>query len=266
MDAASFHALRDIVRERAGISLAPTKVALVEARVARRLRALGLPDARRYLEYLRADATGAELAEFLDVITTNFTSFFREPDHFTLLADEARRLLAAGKRRLRAWSAACATGEEPWSMAMSLHHALEGRDVDWRVLATDLSHSALAVAEEGRYERERALQVPLALRGRYLLADHDDVDVVEGLRRHVAFRHLNLIEPLPLKGPLDVVFCRNVLIYFDGPTRWTVISQIVRLLAPGGLLVVSHSESLGGQHPGLVMVRPSVYRAVAPPR
>jgi chemotaxis protein methyltransferase CheR len=266
VDSASFHALRGIVHRHSGIHLAATKMALVTARVGRRLRALGLSDVRRYLEYLEADETGAELSELLDAITTHFTSFFREPDHFTLLEAEARRLAAAGQRRLRVWSAACATGEEPWSMAMCLHRALEGVDIDWRLLATDLSRSALAVAEAGRYERERTAPIPPALAARYVRGDGEVRVVDEALRRYVVFGQLNLVEPLPLKGPLDVVFCRNVLIYFDAATRQDVVARIARLLAPGGLLVVSHAESLGSRPPGLEYVRPSVYRAVGADR
>jgi chemotaxis protein methyltransferase CheR len=273
MEPQLFQRFTALAYDKAGIAIRPGKEALVSARVAKRLRALALADAAAYLAYLEADQSGEELLCFLDVISTHFTSFFREPDHFDLLAAELEALLGRGQRRIRLWSAACSTGEEPWSMAMT---ALSVRGVDGadvKILATDIAADTLRQAAAGRYGAARVEPVPAALRARFLdrRADLSDAEgevyeVGRPLRELVSFGRLNLAKPpFPMKGPLDVVFCRNVLIYFDQPTRQRLLSSIEALLAPGGLLCIGHTETLNGIRSRLRMIRPSVFRAPAEP-
>jgi chemotaxis protein methyltransferase CheR len=258
--------------EKAGISIRPGKEALVSARVAKRLRALSLADAAAYLAYLEADRSGEELLCFLDVISTHFTSFFREPDHFDLLARDLEGLLARGQRRIRLWSAACSTGEEPWSMAMTALSVAGVEAADVKILATDIAADTLRQAAAGRYAAARVEAVPPALRSRHLVRrpaaapEDEEYEIGAAARALVSFGRLNLAQPpFPMKGPLDVVFCRNVLIYFDQPTRQRLLSAVESLLAPGGLLCIGHTETLNGIRTGLRMVRPSVFRAPGGP-
>ncbi|HEX7625260.1 MAG TPA: CheR family methyltransferase, partial [Anaeromyxobacteraceae bacterium] len=211
--------------EKAGISIKPGKEALVQARVAKRQRALSIPDSEDYLRYLEEDRSGEELVRFLDVISTHFTSFFREPDHFELLREELSARLAAGERRLRMWSAASSTGEEPYTMAMTALGVEGVAQADVMILATDISVDTLRQATEGRYAASRLEPVPEALRRRFFTrlpgpSDRENElwEVRPEVKALVTYRRLNLAEPpFPMKGPLDVIFCRNVLIYFDQP-------------------------------------------------
>ncbi|GEJ59223.1 CheR family methyltransferase [Anaeromyxobacter diazotrophicus] len=268
MEPQLFQRFAALAYEKAGISIKPGKEALVAARVAKRLRALAIPDAEGYLRYLEEDSSGEELVRFLDVISTHFTSFFREPDHFDLLREELTELLLAGQRRLRLWSAACSTGEEPYSMAMTAL-GLDGvAGADLKILATDISVDTLRQATEGRYGTPRLEPVPEGLRRRWFKRHPDprdpDGELWEAgpeLKARVVYRRLNLAEPpFPMNGPLDVVFCRNVLIYFDHPTRQRLISAVEKLLRPGGLLCIGHTETLSGIDTRLKMQRPSVFR------
>ncbi len=261
MDKASFDYFREVAYTTAGIALSDGKQALVSSRLASRLRALGLPDERAYVNYLRGDESGAELVHFLDVISTNFTSFFRERDHFTELGLTAKRALASGRRRFRYWSAASSSGEEPWSMAMVLAEAL-GMETDWRILATDISTRVLRTAERGVYAAEQTQTIPPELRARWMSRQGDGTwSIVPALRPRVVYRRLNLATPpYPMQGPLDAVFCRNVMIYFDNRVRQGLITEVERLLEPGGLLCIGHTETLTGVRTTLDTERPSVYR------
>ena len=262
MDAACFEGFRRIAQERAGIFLRPGKDALVSSRLARRLRELGLDSERAYLERLLSADGDRELVHFLDAISTNFTRFFREQAHFDLLAADAERARGAGQQRFRYWSAACSTGEEAYSLAMVLEPIL-GR-CDWKILATDLSTAVLAHAAAGEYGAEELSQVPAALRARHLAptgAVPERWRIAPALRQRVVFRRLNLAErPFPMKGPLDAVLCRNVMIYFDRQTRERIVAEIERLLREGAPMLVGHAESLSGLATRLRPERPSVYR------
>lgn len=253
--------------EKAGIAIRPGKEALVSARIAKRQRVLSLQSAEQYLEYLEQDSSGQELNHFLDVISTHFTSFFREPEHFVVLRQELENRLSAGQRRFRFWSAASSTGEEPYSMAMSLLEALKGvrAKVDLKILATDISLRSLEEARAGVYPGPRVELIPAELRQRYLECVEEASDlwgISTQVRQLVTFRRINLsLPPFPMRGPLDVVFCRNVLIYFDQPTRQRLAAEIERLLAAGGLLCIGHTETLNGTSTRLKILRPSMFRA-----
>lgn len=264
-----FQSFADIAYAAAGIRLPPGKETLVHSRVSRRVRALGLADEAEYLTVLQADETGEELTRFLDVITTNYTRFMREPEHFALLAQFIEERLAAGQRRFRIWSAASSSGEEPYSMAITCLEAIAGRPADVRILATDISTRMLEQARAGVYPHKTVAEVPPVLRARYFEAerargaDRDSATytVRPEVRSLVVYRRLNLATPpLPLRGPLDLIFCRNVMIYFDRPVRQRLISEFERLLCPEGLLLIGHTETLTGIRNGLRTLRPSVFR------
>jgi len=253
--------------EKAGIALKPGKEALVTARVSKRVRALQLGDAGDYLDYLECQDDGQELQTFLDVISTHFTNFFREPDHLDELAQAMKRWVAGGQRRFRFWSAAASSGEEPWSMAMTVASQPGVERVDWKILATDIATHTLAVAQKGHYAADRVAPVPRALAQRYLVRVPDPVGeepdrfgVADELRSRVLFQALNLARPpYPMKGPFDAIFCRNVFIYFDQPTRQRVVEAMEGLLRPGGIYLLGHTETLNGIRTGMKMVRPSVF-------
>jgi chemotaxis protein methyltransferase CheR len=262
MSRSTFGRFRALIYRLSGIALGESKEGLVRSRIGKRMRTLGLRDYDDYLEHLMSDPSGDEIIHLLDVISTNVTCFFREEDHFRMLADEARRWSAANRGRLRLWSAACSTGEEPYSMAMTILDALEGRPLDLKILATDLSTRALERAREGMYSAERVADVPVDLRTRYFQRDSKAplLRVRPTLRPHVSFARLNLAEvPFPMSGPFDAVFCRNVMIYFDADVRRRLLKEIHRLLRPGGWLFVGHSESLTGLTAGFKAVVASVY-------
>ncbi len=265
MQPAVFQRFARLAYDKAGIAIKPEKVALVHARVAKRLRALSLESAESYIDYLEADQTGEELTLFLDLISTHFTSFFREKDHFDLLEEEARRWTTEGRTRVRIWSAACSTGEEPYSMAMTLLDVPGLAGADWRILATDIAAGTLDEARAGRYPLGRVEPVATSKRKRFLVPAQGSggslFEVAPAVRQRVAFRKLNLAAPpYPMGGPIDVIFCRNVLIYFDQPTRERLVREVERLLAPGGLLCIGHTETLSGIKSSLRMARPSVFR------
>lgn len=261
----SFGRFCELARRHAGISLGPAKLALVSARVAKRQRALGIPDAEGYLEYLESDETGRELVSFLDVISTNVTAFMREPAHFVELAAQAREWSRQGRRRLRLWSAACSTGEEPYSMAMTVLAAM-GSKVDLKILATDISPTVLEHARRGVYSAAKTEAIDSELRDHFLSPCGESGQgpayaVCDALRDCVVFRRLNLASPpFPMRGPFDAVFCRNVMIYFDAGVRRALVGEIGRLLGESALFMVGHSESLAGMNDGLALVRPSVFR------
>ncbi len=260
-----FDELRAIVYAKSGISLSENKTALVSSRLNKRLRLLGLDSYGDYLDYLKNDSEGGELVQFLDVISTNTTSFYREPVHFEILSELLEKWASEGQRRFRIWCAASSSGEEPYTIAMTAREALKAPGCDVKILATDISTRILAQAMEGVYDAEKAASIPEHLLRRYFSKAKDaDGDACwtanDSLREMISFRRLNLsTPPFPMKGPMDVVFCRNVMIYFDNPVRQRLIDEIARLLKPGGYLMVGHSESLTGIRSNLKTVRPAVY-------
>jgi chemotaxis protein methyltransferase CheR len=267
MDNETFERYAELAYKKAGIRLRDGKEALVAARVAKRMRVLGMGTAKDYLDYLENDASGDELIQFLDVISTNFTSFFREPVHFSVLSTFVTERVRAGRQRLRFWSAASSSGEEPYTMAITIAEAVGSASVDWRILATDISTRVLERAQLGIYPETALRPVPAELRERYFgpagtARDGERLfSVARTLRPHIVYKRLNLTEErLPMRGPLDVVFCRNVMIYFDGDTRATLIRKIEELLAPDGMLLIGHSESLAGLDTRLRSQEPAVYQ------
>ncbi len=263
IDRRSFEQIREIVYAESGIILRWEKATLVVGRLSKRLRALGLSSYSQYVRRLREDETKGELTFLLNAISTNVTYFFREPDHFEFIQQLLGEWVAAGQRRLRIWCAAASTGEEPYTIAMTVMEKCPP-EVDCKILATDISTQALARAQQGIYQAKAVEPVPHTLKGRYfepVLSDGVKQFAANSrLKSRLLFRHFNLVKfPYALTGPLDLVMCRNVMIYFDPPTRQQIINEFHRLLKPGGYLIVSHSESLTGLHCPFAAVRPSIY-------
>lgn len=261
---AEFRRIRELMYDHVGIVLLENKRALVEARVNKRLRALGVQGYAEYLDRLGGEGGAEELVQLTDAISTNVTHFFRENDHFDFAARAVRDWLAAGRTRLRFWSAACSSGEEPYSLAMTLA-GIEGVDrADVRILATDISTRVLRTAAAGVYPEDRTAGIPAELQRRWFApAGAGQVAVSPGLRERVLFRRLNLNRtPYPIKGVFELVFCRNVMIYFDAALRRRIVEEAHRLLQPDGYLIIGHAETLIGVDNRFRFVQPSVYRKV----
>lgn len=264
MDKKIFEKFREIVYAKSGISLNDSKVALVTARVGKRMRVLGIDNHRDYLERVVKDQSGEEVVHLLDAISTNVTHFFREANHFTFLEEVYKEWVNAGQRRFRIWSAACSTGEEPYSLLMTLLSAVEHRNIDLKLLATDISTRVLSASIAGEYAKDKVKNVPQSLLTKFFdtrVVDGEKKYVAKGvMKNHVVFRRLNLNEPpFPMRGPLDVIFCRNVMIYFDNSVRTQLLNEMYRLLKPGGYLMVGHAESLTGIVSDFKPVKPSIY-------
>ncbi|MDQ8160048.1 MAG: protein-glutamate O-methyltransferase CheR [Gemmatimonadota bacterium] len=257
-----FARVAQVLHEHAGIRMREGKEGLVRARLAKRLRLLGLPDFEAYLDFVEQEPSRREFAEMIDALTTNKTSFLREASHFDFLRDTVFPRLTGP---VRIWSAGCSSGEEPYTLAMLCHDSfadIATRDV--RILATDLSHRVLATAKAGAYPAETMSDVPATWLQKYWsrVRDAQGRDVWEAgksLRRLVHFAKLNLMERWPMQGPFDVILCRNVMIYFDKATQQQLVDRYWALLRPGGYLFVGHSESLTGLTHQFRYVQPAAY-------
>ncbi len=248
LSASEFQAICKSVYRHTGIALSDSKQHLVYSRLARRLRHANMSCFTDYLDLIEHDATERE--EFCNAITTNLTSFFRELHHFEHLAAVVLPALQRSKaqsRKIRIWSAGCSTGEEPYSIAMTLLETL-GRMPDWdiRILATDLDSNVLATAQAGVYGQDRFEKMAQSRIDRWFVRDQqgEKLTANDELKRLISFKRLNLIEPWPVRGPFDVIFCRNVVIYFDRPTQRQIFAQMAALQHAGDHLFIGHSESL----------------------
>ena len=263
-----FAFLRQFVHQHCGIALGEHKRPLLQGRLNMRLKALRLPDFAAYCALLRT-APAPELGELASTISTNVTGFFREPHHYDLLEELLPAWLVAKQasgQRLRLWSAGCSTGEEPYALAMLLAEALvrAGRHLDARILATDLSPRALAAAREGVYRLDRLDGISQARRQRWLLRgsgkQHGYACVHPTLREHLRVLPLNLLHHWPMRGPFDAILCRNVMIYFDQPTKQRLLQRFAELLPVGGYLFLGHSESMLGLSDEFELIGRTVYR------
>lgn len=261
---AQFRQVGEIVRQVAGIQLPPGKESLVRSRLIKRLRALGIPTVREYFEYLDRDASRAELAEMIDVLTTNKTSFFREPEHFRLLERTVLPSLAERGGQIRIWSAGCSTGEEPYTLSIVARETLGAAASRVRILATDISNRVLQRARAGEYEAGVVEDIPAPLRRTHFTpvagARNEQFRVAAATRELIQFARLNLMADWPMRGPFDAILCRNVMIYFDKATQERLVTRFAALLAPGGYLMVGHSESLSGLRHDLTYIQPATYR------
>jgi chemotaxis protein methyltransferase CheR len=266
-----FDRIARFLYDHCGIHLTDTKRDLVKARLAKRLRVTGIDTYGQYIDHVLADPEGIECYEFIDALSTNLTSFFRESRHFDYLAQELLPEIVRRNqhtRRIRAWSAACSSGEEPYTLAIVLNETLPkigaGRGWDTKLLATDISTRVLKKAQLGVYGMDRVKSVAPALRGKYFeprkIGGEEHAAVSPQLRSMITFARLNLMERWPFTGPFDFIFCRNVMIYFDKPTQEKLVARYYDLLTPGGVLFTGHSESLTGINHKFDFVEATIYR------
>ena len=256
---------QSLLYQKSGIVLADSKRALVESRVTQRLRALNMDSYHKYLQFLNEDKSGEEMVQLIDVISTNITKFFRESDHFELLESTVEQWAAQGTKQVRIWSAACSTGEEPYSIAMTVDKLVQEHRLDLKILATDISTRVLAHAKAGVYEEDRLANIPDHLKSKYFRIQQGKglklYAVSEQLKRMMMFHRLNFtVFPYPIKGIFDGIFCRNAMIYFDRDLRTKMVREFARLLKPGGLLMVGHAETLIGLENQFRTIKPSVYQ------
>lgn len=250
----NFKRLAELIHGYSGIKMPANKRTMLEGRLRRRMRATQIGSLNDYCRYLfEEDGLEAEIVHLIDAVTTNKTEFFREPAHFQFLRNKALPALAkGGARTIKAWSAACSTGAEPYTLAMVLEeHRRANRRQDYSILCTDLCTQVLGQAVSGIFPEAMIEPVEMELRQRYVMrakeAGRHEVRIVPELRAKLAFARLNLMDDAyPVDRDMDIVFCRNILIYFDKPTQSKVLSQLCQHLRPGGYLFLGHSESIVG--------------------
>jgi chemotaxis protein methyltransferase CheR len=266
-----FRTLAKLAYEHAGIALTDSKRNLVYSRLSRRLRILRLNSFREYREFLADNES--EIESFINSISTNHTKFFREAHHFEhFRAHVAVPFAQAAGRtvggRLRIWSAGCSSGEEPYTIAVVLKREIRNFVThDVRILATDIDTDVLTRAARGEFAASAIDEVPKPYQSFFDAesngATGDKVVMDEEVRSLITFRRLNLMEPWPFRGLFDAIFCRNVMIYFDTPTKSALVERFTQQIKPGGWLYIGHSESLIGSHPGLRLVGRTIYRREA---
>lgn len=249
-----FARIQTLLKQRSGIDIGAGKRMLVYGRLARRMRALALTRFSDYLGLIE-DPRSDESSKFLNALTTNVTDLFREEHHFEILATRiVPEMLAAGATKLRIWSAACSAGDEPYSIALTLERLPGVAKLDARVLATDIDTEILEQARLGIYPVERVAKLKPEYRSSFqrgIGGNAGSARINPALRSMITFKQLNLMDSWPMKGPFDVIFCRNVFIYFDTQTRNRLVERFSELLRPGGYLFLGHSESPSGNAAGL---------------
>lgn len=262
-----FKYISGLIYDQVGIVLADHKFDMMYARLARRLRQLGLGSVKEYIAYFSSPEGRDELPNLVNAMTTNLTRFFREAHHFETLSQEClaacvQQAEKSGTRKLRIWSAGCSSGMEPYSIAMTLANSVpQLGSWDALILATDIDTGMLERAREGLYAKSDLSDVPPAIRKKFMRrAGADQLRVDDALKNLIRFKKLNLLHDWPFKGKFDAIFCRNVLIYFDKQTRDDLVSRFVDQLLPGGYLFLGHSEALAGEKAGLKSVGRSSFR------
>jgi chemotaxis protein methyltransferase CheR len=268
LTAQEFEQFRSLAYKTFGLDLKEGKEQLVSSRLGKLIAGQHFCSFRDYYDHVVADKTGESLLAMVDVLTTNHTSFLREPAHLEFLTKEVLPELAK-RDRIRIWCAASSTGEEPYTLAFSVIEGLPGNcRVPVEILASDISTRVLEVAKRGVYTADRLQGVPGQLQSKYFLRGEGNskgfFKVKPELRKLVEFRRINLVEPYPEMQPFPVIFCRNVMIYFDKPTQEQVVNRLSPYLEPGGYLFIGHSESLMGTNQPLEYVAPAVYQKPGP--
>lgn len=261
-----FKLLSEFIQTNYGIHLKKEKQALLTGRLHKLLLELGFDSFTDYYQYLMTDKTGSGVADLIDKISTNHTFFMREPDHFFYFKDQVLPYLkqTVKERDLRIWCAASATGEEPYTLAMILSDYFVNETFSWntKLLATDISQGALDTAKKAVYSNERIEPLPASWKGKYFKRfDQTNSVVVDGIRNEVIYRRFNLMDDLfPFKRKFHVIFCRNVMIYFDFKTKETLVNKLYDALEDGGYLFIGHSESLNRETTRFKYIKPAVYR------
>ncbi|MFZ5570556.1 MAG: CheR family methyltransferase [Thermodesulfobacteriota bacterium] len=264
-----FHAIRHLVYENFGINLTEQKRSLVVGRLQKFLRQKQFATFDQYFHYVRTDASGQALGELINRISTNHTFFFREQDHFdffrtVILPETTARLKKERSNDLRVWCAGCSFGDEPYTFMITMleHFGLDYKNWNAGILATDISAAALSAAKAGVYPEERLKMVPPSLKQKYFRDAGDGTfQVSEILKKEITFRRLNLMkEQFPFRKPFHLISCRNVMIYFDQPTRNALVNRFFEMTAPGGYLFIGHSETLRNDACPYAYIRPAIYR------
>lgn len=266
---AHFNRIAAIAYDNWGLNLSEKKTQLVATRLGKFIRKSPYQDVGAYLDHIESDASPEDMLELFDMLSTNVTSFFRENQHFDYLEREFYTPLARGNlttpgKRIRIWSAACSTGPEPYSLAIQALELLPDIDKwDFKILATDLASSAVQKAKEGVYPADMLEGLPRAMVSKYFeprtVNGAPHYRITDRVRSLVTIGQLNLMEPWPVKGPFDVIFCRNVMIYFDQPTKAKLVKRLADLLRPGGIFAVGSAESISQLGSTLRTVQPSMY-------
>lgn len=260
-----FQLFQNLVYQKVGISLSENKQSLIVSRLSKRVRDLDLPSYQAYYDYVVSGGDSDELTKLLDLISTNKTDFFREPGHFDFLREQVVPTLVHQKS-IRIWCSASSTGEEPYTIAMTLWDAIaQPTQWDCKILASDISTRVLEKAAKGIYEDERVRSLPSELVRRHFLRGKGEqqgfLKIKPPLSKMIAFRRINLMDDVfPIRNPLDVIFCRNVMIYFDRPTQAKLMTKFYRYLKPGGYLFIGHSESLQWIDHSFDYVAPTIYQ------
>jgi len=259
-----FNHLCALVDQHTGIQLAGGKEDMLYGRISRRLRKVGLSSFKSYISLLEDDPEGSEFGEFINAVTTNLTSFFREAHHFDYLKKSLLPALMQknkASRRIRIWSAGSSTGEEPYSIAMTVAETMPpGWDV--KILATDLDTDVLRHGEQGIYDDSRVEGLDRAVVQRWFVKNRHQpgkLRVKPELQELIYFKRLNLLKDWPMKGPIDIIFCRNVIIYFDMPTKQKLMNRYADMLVPGGHLFLGHSEAMNNMSTRFALDGKSVY-------
>jgi chemotaxis protein methyltransferase CheR len=266
-----FYCLGNFIERQCGIKMPLSKKTMLQGRLQKRLRLLGIPSFSAYVDFVFSEkGMEEEIFHMIDAVTTNKTDFFRESHQFDYLNNVVlpgiinKSKNSAVKLRLKAWSAGCSTGEEPYTLAMVLSNFAENNaSFQFSILATDISTKVLKNAQMGIYQQEKVAPVPLAFRQKYLLRSKDKtlVRIIPALRSCVNFMRLNFMDhDFKIKEMMNIIFCRNVIIYFDKPTQERILQRICRYLAPGGYLFMGHSETLNGMNLPVNQISASIYR------
>ncbi|NOY07357.1 MAG: chemotaxis protein CheR [Spirochaetes bacterium] len=263
-----FHLISELVYKQFGIKLTEKKKALVRGRLNSLIKSMGLTSFKAYYDTVINDSTGGSLLSLIDRISTNHSYFFREAGHFdvlkkTLLPELLEELTAQGSKGLRIWSAGSASGEEAYTLAMVLSEYFGTESYKWDIgiLGTDISISALGKAVKGIYHKNQAGRIPAAFKKYFRRIEPDNYAIDEKIKRMVLFKRLNLMrEDYPFKGKFHIVFCRNVMIYFDRKTKKELVAKLCRYMHKGGYLFIGHSETLGREVSGFKYIQPTVYR------
>ena len=264
MNDQEFHTLTDYIKHNYGIDLTKKRV-LIESRMAQELRRRGFTSFRQYMDVLFQDKTGQESITLLNKLTTNLSYFMRENDHFQFLAKQVLPYLERTRKDqvLRIWSAGCSSGQEAYNIAMVIDEYFGPRKELWdtRILATDLSMNVLAKAKQGIYTADEMKDLPSRWKSKYTVPLKDGrFQICDKIRREVIFRPGNLMEPFHYKKPFDLIFCRNVMIYFDAATKAALVQKFYDWTAPGGYLFIGHSESISGTGTKYTYIQPAIYQ------
>ena len=263
--------LSTFIMSQFGIKLPPNKKTLLQSRLQKRLKALHHDSFKEYVDYVfSSKGHNEEVAQMIDAVSTNKTDFFREPVHFDFLLNQGLNsyLESSGKRKLSIWSAGCSSGEEPYSLAMTLkEYSISQNLPDFNILATDISDSVLQHGQVGIYTDEKTQLIPLEYRHKYLLRGKNaymhKVRITSEIRQKIEFRKFNLLTTdYSMLGKFDIIFCRNVMIYFERDVQYRILKQFCRTLNAGGFLFLGHSESITGYSLPLKHIKPTIFQKV----